>query len=297
MRQGLLYGFAFVLLNVVRAFPQQNEVLQVNFDQFFQNYSLVNPAATGKDSPIEGFAGYRTNVGAFEGVNTNYAGINIGSKIKDSLDQDHHGFGINLINSREGNYFNRNRLYASYAWHEQISENWILSGGAMLGVINYQYKASEVYPGGTATKPTCDLGLMFYKPHDTYIGLAASQIIKGNMAPLEPLLRIKPSLVFTAEKTIALSPYLGWRSAFIFRGLWEKAKPEYDFTTMLVIQEMISLGGHYKINEGISFVGGMDAFQLENFGLRFFISYFSSFSINGNIRTPLLQLTCSIYKH
>jgi type IX secretion system PorP/SprF family membrane protein len=295
MRQGLLYSFAFVLL-VVRAFPQQNEVLQVNFEQFFQNYSLVNPAATGKDSPVEGFAGYRTNVGAFEGVNTNYAGFNIGSKIKDSLDQDHHGFGVNLINSREGNYFNRNRLYASYAWHEQITENWFLSGGAMFGIINYQYKATDVYPGGTATKPTTDLGLMFYKPQNTYIGLCATQLIKGNMGPLEPLLQIKPSLVFTAEKTLPLSPYLGWRSAFIFRGLWQKAKPEYDLTTMLVIQEVISLGVHYKINEGISFVGGVDAFQMENFGLRFFISYFSSFANSNTIPAPVLQMTCAVYK-
>ena len=297
MSQRLLYSIAFLLLNIVRAFPQQNEVLQLNFDQFFQNYSLLNPAATGKESQIEGMAGYKTNVGAFEGVNTNYVGLNIASKIKDSIDQDHHGFGINLINSREGTYFNRNRLYASYAWHEQITENWILSGGVMIGLVNYQYKATDVYSGGIATKPTCDLGLMFYKPRDTYIGISASQLVRGNMAPLEPLLQIKPFFVITAEKTFLISPYLSLRSAFIFRGLLQKTSPEYDLTNMLVIQEIISLGFHYKINEGISLVGGLDAIQLENFGLRFFISYYSSFNLNGNIKTSLLQLTCSIYRH
>lgn len=31
---------------------------------------------------------------------------------------------------------------------------------------------------------------------------------------------------------------------------------------MLVVKGMIYLGIHYKLNEGISFVGGMDAFQM-----------------------------------
>lgn len=285
-----------LLANMKVAFCQSNEIQPVQFSQIYQNYSLIHPAASGMEASFQAFAGYKSLTSPFQGVNTSYAALNLSTKSAEEDDQNFHGFGANLVSSKEGPYFTRNRVYASYAWHNQLTPEWLLSGGATLGVINYNYKATDIYPGGTATKPTCDAGILFYKPMDTHLGLTASQVIPNNLAPLESQLHIKPYLVFSADKVFELSPSLCLKPILFLRGPVRKNALDIEFTNLLIIQEIVSLGVLYNKGNGASIIAGIETFKSESFDLRFFASYYTPFGINGQLNTSLLEFSVSVFK-
>ncbi|MFL5728638.1 MAG: PorP/SprF family type IX secretion system membrane protein [Cytophagaceae bacterium] len=290
MKHVLLITCLFCM--ILRVSAQSGQVLPVQFSQFYQNYSLVHPAATGMYKSYQIFIGHQSQTGAFQGVNTSYSGINFKLKGKDSLGLEGHGFGLNIVNNREGYYFNRERLAVSYAYHNQIFENWVLSGGISVGAINYIYRASDISAGGSAFKPSADVGLFLYKPEDINIGFTISQVIPGNMSPLERQLKIKSYLNLSVDKVFRLSPYFSLRPAVMLRGPFEKGAINADFTMLAIIQDLLSAGINYKANKGIAFVGGINDIKMGSAGFNLFISYYNSFAAAKTIRPSVIELSC-----
>ncbi|MBX9851256.1 MAG: type IX secretion system membrane protein PorP/SprF [Cytophagaceae bacterium] len=283
-----------LFLAFIRVFGQNGEVLPVQFNQFYQNYSLVHPAGTGLNKSFQVFLGYQGLTGIFKGVNTSYAGLNFRLKSKDTLHRKGHAFGINIYNNREGYYFNRGRLSISYAWHNPISWNWILSGGISLGVINHIYQGSDISAGGSALKPNADIGVFLYSLDQTHFGLTFSQLVGGDMSPLESSLRIKRHINISADKIFKVSPYFSLMPAVLIRTPVRKTSFDADLSMLAIVQDVVSFGVHYKFRYGYSIVGGIKNIKMGSSGFDLFFSYYSPFNNKGNVN--MVEATCIFTK-
>jgi|GEM_PF-3486666 len=268
---------------------QNGEVLPVQFTQFYQNYSLVHPAATALEKPFQIFSGFQSQTGAFKGVNTTYFGGNFQLPSKDSLDK--HALGVNVSNNREGYFFNRGRIDVSYAYHNRISSNWIFSAGISAGIIDYVYNSSNYSAGGSALKPNLSTSLFLSSPNKTHIGLTFGQLIPGNMYPLESQLKINPYMIFSADKRFYLSPFFSFMPAVIVRAA--KNNPiNTDVTLLAIVHDVLSAGLDYKVGKGYSVVGGVYDTRLGKYSFNFFLSYYLSFTTVKAISPSLIELTC-----
>ncbi len=143
---------------------------------------------------------------------------------------------------------------------------------------------------------TSDAGLFLYKPDKISIGLSVNQFVKSSMAPLEPGLQIKPYASLIIDYYLRISPFMQWRNSFIGRGPVRISSLDMDLTSLLVIQEMLSLGLHYKINTGYSFVVGIESGQMKRRGLNLFFSYYRPFANTGNLNVPTMEITLAVFK-
>lgn len=284
-----LFGLGLLILNI-RASGQSGAVFPVQFDQFFQNYSLFHPAATGYEASLQTYLGHRALTGLFEGVNTSYAGVNYRIGRRDSL-SGYHGIGANMLNDREGTYFNRGRLYISYAWHSRITYNWVLSGGAMIGLIDYVYKGSNVYAGGSSLKPTADVGLFLYRDN-AHIGLTISQVIPGKLTPLQSQLPIKRFLIFSFDKTFYLSPYFSLMPATLIRITPVKNMSELNLYLLAKVQNVLMAGLQYKYQKGYSLMGGVKDVTVGKKKFSFFLSYYVPFTSGKDLKASRMEGTC-----
>ncbi len=287
---------SFLSLYSFCASAQDREALPVSFNQFYQHIEMVNPAATAYQYSSKAIVANKSLDGIFKEVRTNFAAANIRLGLKDSTNKDSHGIGITMIASREGAYISRSRFYASYAWHNSISYNWMLSLGVMAGCINYLYKATDIYPSQSALRFTSDVGVFLYQPKKINIGLSLNQFVKSDMAPLEPGLKVKPFATLLVDYAAAISPILDWRNTLICRGPIQKKSFDVDFTSAIVMQKIVTAGLHYKIHKGYSFLIGLESGQMKKNGINLFFSYYKPFLFKNNINVPEAELTISFFR-
>ena len=286
-----------LLLCVSYASAQDRQVVPVFLNQFYQHVEMVNPAATAYQYKSKVIVANKSLDGIFKDVRTNFVAANIRLGLRDSTNRDSHGIGLTLLESREGSYISRSRVQASYAWHNSISYNWMLSLGVMAGFINYLYKATDIYPSQSALRFTSDVGVFLYQPKKINIGLSLNQFVKSDMAPLEPGLKVKPFGTFIIDYTAAISPVLDWRNALICRGPIHKSSFDADLTSAIVVQKMVTAGVHYKVHKGYSFLIGLESGQMKKNGINLFFSYYKPFLFKDNINVPEVELTISFFRH
>jgi type IX secretion system PorP/SprF family membrane protein len=287
---------SFLLFYPFLSPAQYNEVLPVQFSQFYQNMSFINPGATAYKYPVYAVVGNKSLEGIFKEVQSNFATASIRLGGKDTLDRNFHGLGATLLSSREGPYFTKSRIYVSYAWHNSISEKWMLSLGLMTGLINHLYKETDLLPARSAMRFTSDAGLFLYKPDKISIGLSMNQLIPSSMAPLEPGLKIKPFASLIIDYYVRISPFMQWRNSLISRGPVRISSLDTDLTSLLVLQEIVSLGLHYRFNTGYSFVVGLESGPMKRSGLNLFFSYYRPFANTGNLNVPTMEITLAVFK-
>jgi type IX secretion system PorP/SprF family membrane protein len=276
---------------------QDRVVVPVGLHQFYQHLDIVNPAATAYHYSKKAIIGNKSLDGIFKEVQTNFAGANIRLHSNDSTQQDAHGIGLTMLTSKEGPYISRSRFYASYAWHNSIRRNWLLSMGIMAGFIHYRYKETDIYPSQSAMRFTSDIGILLYQPKKIAIGLSLNQYIRSNMAPVEPGLVIKPYATFIVDFTVPISYTLDWRNSFIGRVPIQKKTVDADLTSTLTIQKIVVAGLHYKIHKGYSFIVGLESGLNRKNGVNLFFSYYNPFLFKDNILVPEAELTLVFFTY
>lgn len=243
----------------------------MQFIQFFKTNALINPASIGKDSTIELSTGNKSLTGAFSGVRTFYAyghaQLNARKKNK-----SRHVIGLTFINDKEGSFINRNRASLQYAFHLPISKKTILSAGASAGFINYSYKASNISAGGSAYAPNADIGLWLHRPNFN-IGVSGNQIIGSKLTPIDETYIIERHYNLTADKTVALGPYISLTPAFIFRW-YDEEYYNADLALILLVQDNVTAAVGYKYDKGVSVSGGLEDIKLGQHALKMMFSYY-----------------------
>ncbi|MDF2454398.1 MAG: hypothetical protein K0R51_391 [Cytophagaceae bacterium] len=271
MRIYIVVSVVFFSNCIYSAHAQSGAGLPVQFIQFFKTNALINAASIGKDSAIELSTGNQSLTGAFSGVRTFYAyghaQLNARKKNK-----SRHVIGLTFINDKEGSFINRNRATLQYAFHLPISRKSILSAGASAGFINYSYKASNISAGGSAYAPNADIGLWLHRARFN-IGISGNQLLASKLTPIDETYTIERHYNLTADKTVALGPYLSLTPAFIFRW-FDKDYYNADLALIIVIQDNVTAAVGYKYNKGLSVSGGLEDIKLSQHVLKMMFSYY-----------------------
>ncbi len=192
----------FLLFFVLNLYGQQEvDRYPVRFSQYYNSFSIVNPAAGGAYADCELAMGNQRLLGNFSKVSTYFFNANM--RIQKSRSFRNAPFsvvGVFLYNDREGKYLNRTRFYASYIWHAYISRKVRMSGGFHVGGMNYSVKGTSLSGDGSDFAPDGIVGFRIYN-EAFHFGISYNQIFNSKIQPLEEVAQLPPFTNFTGGFT------------------------------------------------------------------------------------------------
>ncbi|MBO9701392.1 MAG: PorP/SprF family type IX secretion system membrane protein [Sporocytophaga sp.] len=272
--------FLIILLSLV-SHAQNNFLYPPVFSQFFNYQSLVNPSATGRYDKLSMLAGERLNAGYFSRIRTFLA---IGEYARKKDEGSGHGFGLIFMNHKEGSLFSFNRMYAQYAYHLALSENWKISGGVSLGLLNLSVDPTPTSQGVSSYAPDGSIGFLFYRDKEQ-IGVSSSQIFNRSIELLSQPLPIKRYYKFLYSRKMELTPHTSFTPWFFYT--MKKERSELDITGSFLIDDLFFLGLSYQLQRGTVYFLGIRDFSFLEGLTDLTVSYSLPWpSINlGNIQT------------
>lgn len=242
------------------------------YDQFFQNYYLLNPANQDDTQRFHLKLGNRTLTGMFEGVNRFYADADLALPTKN--EQRFQGLGLLATNNRDGEYLNRNRLYLRYFWRTALNEYASISAGAAIGAINYFFKSSQASPGGSSTRPDANLGI-WYLRQKWQLGLSYQQILKPRLQPLNQSYLLADYLNLTACYRLDFSPDIAMHThAYLY--FQSPQTLRLEIAPLFLFYDKLQLGANYRHDRGIALLLGLKSIEIGHGQLQLMASYLIS---------------------
>jgi type IX secretion system PorP/SprF family membrane protein len=189
----------------------------VRFSQYYNCYSLINPAGSGAYNNFEIITGDKHLLGNFSKISTYYLNANIriaGRNIRKN--SSFSSLGILVYNEREGKYLNRSRFYATYAWHGYITNQLKFSGGFQIGAMNYSVKGTPLSGDGSDTAPDGIVGVWLYNKW-FHLGASYNQIFNSKIQPLDEIAILSPYLNIDGSCNFSFSDVLKVSPSFLYR--------------------------------------------------------------------------------
>ncbi|MFN3404244.1 MAG: type IX secretion system membrane protein PorP/SprF [Cytophagaceae bacterium] len=273
------------------AFAQSGDIFPVPFDQYFNSYQLLNPAAAGTRSNVELFAEDRELTGALQGVRTYF--VNANAILNPNTKGVRHIAGMYFINDKEGNYFNRSRASLLYGIHLRVAEDIFFNAGASFGFVNFVYKGSNISAGGSSFAPNADVGLWLYNKNFN-AGVSFNQIFQGKIQPMDEAMHLKRFVNIYGDRNFSISPSLDFRPAFTAR-LAEGYPHQIRGTGIATIHSLLVTGAGYSLNEGFTFVGGVKNIELNKTLLQLLVSYYSPYKVQSINNFQRLEFSLNFF--
>jgi type IX secretion system PorP/SprF family membrane protein len=213
----------------------------VRFGQYYNCFSLINPAATGAEEKAEVSVEDQNLLGDFSKVSTFY--LNASIRISPNnlrMNSSFSALGVMLYNEREGKYLNRSRVYLMYAWHGYLTRTLKIAGGLQLGVMNYNVKGTPLSGDGSDIAPDGIAGLWLYSKK-FHLGASYNQLFKSKLQPLNEITILQPYFNFDGSYKLDLPANFCLIPSFSMRLSPEKKGTRIDFTTQLCYKDKIAL--------------------------------------------------------
>lgn len=214
-----------ILLFITQELFPQSEVSRypVRFSQYYNCFSMENPAAAGSSSKFELAGGNQKLLGSYSKISTYYLNVNMHFNQAEIRSRKPFSVaGLLFYNDKEGKYINRTRFYATYVWHAHLTRNLKMSGGFRLGGMNYSVKGTPLSGDGSDFVPDGAIGLQLYN-HKYHLGISLNQIFNNTIQPLEEVTKLGSFLNFTGgivwglSSAIQMKP-VGWVQVPIHSG-------------------------------------------------------------------------------
>lgn len=253
---------------------QDGSLVPALFDQFFNNYYLVNPANDDSTSSLKIRLGNRSLTGLFSGVNRIYFDADLSIKSKRYARVQ--SIGIQAINNREGEFFSKSRLYGRYSWQLKVSPGAVLSVGASIGFVNYAFRASSASPGGSSMVLDGNTGFWYLRKRFK-AGLSMQQMFQGKLQPVNQSFTLNRFYNLNIAKFFPISPYLNLTTHLYSRFQNNEQEPvTIELASVFEIQRKVEAGFNYRHKNGISFLGGIKAIKIGSLYMSFMASYMAS---------------------
>jgi type IX secretion system PorP/SprF family membrane protein len=251
-----------------------------SFDQFFNNYYLLNPANTDTSYKVKIRATDKSQTGLFQGVSRIY--FDADAKIK-SGKQAFHFLGVQAVDSREGEFINLSKLFVRYSWRQRISQGSSLSAGISLGFVNYAFKATQAGPGGSDAVPDGSAGIWYLRERFA-IGFSTQQMFKGKIRPINQVFELNRYYNINAFKIFRLSPYVNFTTHFYY-GFQKNQAANINLASLLEVQDKLEIGAIYRYKKAIGFIAGLKKINIASVDCSLLFSYLvrtGGLSINDN---------------
>ena len=146
----------FLLNNNFFCQAQLDATSYQEFTQTLVNPYILNPAVSDTSYSFNFRFNNVNELGLLKNVSRFYvdADKRFGSPKNTGL----HYAGLQITNSKLGDYINKSRFQFRYAWFTKLSRQSALSAGVSLGFINYAFQTTQGGTGGTDYGPDGSLG-------------------------------------------------------------------------------------------------------------------------------------------
>jgi type IX secretion system PorP/SprF family membrane protein len=266
------YFFTPVLICAITlstANAQEVRRIPVQFEQFFNSYSIINPASCGSTAKIELQSGRQQHGGPWKNISTTFAsGL---FKIEAEKSHNFHAIGLSFIADKEGQYLKQSRFYINYAWHTQLTKKISLAAGTSLGFLSFLVSASSANLSGGATAPDATLGLWLYS-RAFYAGISMNQIFNSRLTPLEETTKLVRHYNLTGGYVLHITESFDLTPRVLIRYAPEFPL-DFDFAANAVIKGIVSTGLNYRHQKGVVPMVGFEKLAIANGNLKAMFSY------------------------
>lgn len=238
------------------------------YDQFFQNYYLINPANTDTSGIILNM-GHKSQLGAFRGIRQTYFDANF--RIKSSHFSNRHSFGVQLFNNSEGDFFSKNRAYARYAFDIPLSDLYYLSAGLSFGMVDYVFKATQSSAGGSDITYDGNLGFWLVG-NRLKAGASMQQVFQRKLIPIGQEFVLRRQYNANLVYTFFISPYVGLAAHAWYRYNSYTAS-DLSLAAVLTLQSFIEFGVEYRYQKGFVLMGGIKDIRIGTSRIAIAMSY------------------------
>jgi type IX secretion system PorP/SprF family membrane protein len=231
----------------------QNSTLMPDmYDQFFQNYYLINPANTDTSEIIVNM-GHKSQTGIFHGVRQTYFDANF--RIKSSNLNNRHYVGIQLFNNSEGDFFSRSRAYGRYSFDIKLSNAYYLSAGASFGAVNYVFKATQSSAGGSALTYDGALGLWLVS-NRFKLGASMQQVFQRSLAPLNQEFVLRRVYNINGSYKVRINHYVELTTHFWYK-YQQYSRTDVQIAAIVTLQQLVDFGMNYRYKKGLVLIAGL----------------------------------------
>jgi hypothetical protein len=275
VRKNIFFCFStFFLLNLAfKSNAQTGDDNPIVFDQFFQNYYLLNPASSDSSDRIQVSIGNRSLVGLFEGVNRLYVDGSLRLKHNPASTQFSR-IGIMVIAYNDGAFIKRTRAYGRYSWSTQLGARSSISGGVAVGAVNYTFLGSQAGGGGSATAFDVNIGI-WYLRRKLKIGISYQQMTSSAIAPVNQKFELTPYINLNAIYTSHVGAYVDLVTHAYVR-LQSKDKYDVQLAPVFLIHDKFQTGVNLRYKRGIAILFGLKSISIGEGNIRFMGSFLFS---------------------
>lgn len=288
MRKKLNYtGFLFFLLLHQSGVAQTSFSFSDYFDQFFNNYYLLNTANSDSSYKTAVNISNKTQTGLFKGVNKLYMDVDMRISSRKGV---YHFIGIQAINNKEGEFISKNRLTGRYSWHGKISGRASVSAGISLGFVNYSFNTSQSGTGGSDWVPDGNAGIWYLRKKIS-LGVSTQQIFNQKIRPANQTFLLSNYYNFTARYLIDINHFLNLHTHLYTRH--QNDQPMYFAIASLLetkgkLESGIGIGYNYR--RGLNSVVGLKRIRIGSSHFGFYFSYFVGTSRINNVSDTAFEL-------
>jgi type IX secretion system PorP/SprF family membrane protein len=255
---------------VLRA--QVNNSADQVFDQFFQNYYLLNPASHDSADVLRVTIGNRSLTGLFAGVNREYVDGSL--RIRHQSLNRFSRIGILVLSSHDGDFISRTRAYGRYSWTTALGARSSISAGIAAGIISYAFQGSQAGSGGTSSAFDANAGI-WYMRRKLKIGFSYQQMVRSVLSPVNEKFYLSPYFNFNIIYSTDLSSFVSLSTHIYIR--YQTQQPVIiSVAPIFLINTIFETGVNYQYQRGFALLFGLKSIRLGKNSLRFMGSFLLS---------------------
>ncbi len=183
LSQGLIF---FCIIYHFNLFGQEKvNYFPVQFDQFNNSYSLINPAYMPGKGKFGLELGNRSIGNNFGEVNMTFASVFLKLNQNEKAGQNKHFLGFNFYNDQSGPHFNRSRFYLLYGVQVPLNESLKISGGLGGGGLNYSVQVNSPLVENTSVIVGDVKGGVWLSGEKFYLGYSVNQALNNTFKPYD----------------------------------------------------------------------------------------------------------------
>lgn len=238
------------------------------YDQFFQNYYLVNPANTDTSEIIVNM-GHKSQIGVFRGVRQTYFDANF--RIKSKSSNSRHYIGLQLFNNSEGDFFSKNRVYGRYSFDIRVSDSYFLSAGLSLGAVSYAFKATQSSAGGSDLNYDGNIGLWLIG-RKLKVGTSMQQVFQRTLTPIGQTFELTRQYNLNASYMFFINPYIQLTTHAWYKHQQNNIN-DLQLAALITLQNLVEFGANYRYQKGVVLVGGLKDIRIGTSRIAIAMSY------------------------
>jgi hypothetical protein len=223
------------------------------FDQFFQNYNLLNPASEDSTGKAHVRIGNRSLIGLFSGVNRLYVDGDV--KIKHRSLNQYSRLGVLIIAYNDGAFISRTKGYVRYSWTTQISSRSSISAGLAIGVVKYTLLGSQAGGGGSSTAFDGNAGLWYLRTK-LKVGISYQQFTQSELTPVNQTFKLIPYLNFNIMYASYISPYV-LLTTHVFYRYQSASVYEIQVAPIFLFNDIFETGVNFRYQRGVALIVGI----------------------------------------